>query len=340
MQFTDFCDYVCENIGEYLPEYNDVEAQIRDTTKNNGVELKSLCVRDENMNEYGSNIYLEYYYREYMEKVNIEHIMEEIAEEYRRSRDQIIDCGLEVEDFTEPDLDRIVVRVINYDRNRDMLENCPYIKYQDLAITFRQVGRVTERDMMSILVDNKMMAKLDMTPQELYHIAVENYNRTFPPALTSLGNVLSGLLGDMPDFMLDDTPEKNIYVLSNKQNINGATSMLVSSMMDKAAEELGENYYVLPSSTHEVLLVPESFAREVENLTSMVYEINRSVVNEMDFLSDTVYHYDAENRKLTMVNPPENLTKDLEETRSEELEISEEEREFDDLDEPPFKQGR
>ena len=340
MQFNDFCDYVKENIGDYLPECREVEAEIRDTTKNNGVELKSLCVRDEKLNEYGSNIYLEYYYREYMEKMSIESIMEEIAEEYRRSREQIIDSGLNVEDFTNPVPEKIVPRLVNCERNKEMLAGCPHINYQDLSITFRMVGHVTERDMMSVLVDNKMMKKMNTTPQELYHKSMENYRRIFPPTLVSLGSVLSGLLGGAPDFMMDNSPEKNIYVLSNKQNINGATSMLDSEMMEKAAMELGGSFYVLPSSTHEVLLVPESFAQDAKDLTSMVYEINRAVVNEMDFLSDTVYHYDAEERRLTMVNPPDSLTKDLEETRSEELGLDEEEISLDDLDDPPFKQGR
>ena len=340
MQFSDFCDYVCENIGEYLPEYQDVEAQLRNTTKNNGVELRSLCVRDENMNEYGSNIYLEYYYREYMEKMSIENIMEQIAEEYRRSRDQIMETGLRTEDFTEPDPEHIVPRLINYERNKEFLATVPHITYQDLAITFRMVGRVTERDMMSVAVDDKMMQKMNTTPQELYHKAMDNYRRIFPPMLSSLGSVLSGLLSGVPDFMTEESPEKNIYVLSNKQNINGATTLLDSEMMEQAAKELGGSYYVLPSSCHEVLLVGEGFANDPDGLIAMVYEINRAVVNEMDFLSDTVYHYDAETRTLTMVNPPESLTKDLEETRSEELKIGEEEKEFDDLDDPPFKPTR
>lgn len=340
MQFSDFCDYVCENISEYLPDCNDVEATLKDTKKNNGVELRSLCVRDEDLKEYGSNIYLEYYYREYMEKMNIESIMEEIAEEYRISRAKIFETGLNANDFTDPDLERIVPRLVNYDKNKDMLENCPYIKYQDLAITFRLVGRVTERDMMSVLVDNRMLDKIGMQPQELYHIALENYNRIFPPTFMSLGSVLSGLIGDMPDFMMDDEPEKSVYVLTNKQSINGATTMLSNDMMEQAAKELGGNFFVLPSSCHEVLLVPESFAREADDLASMVYEINRAVVDEMDFLSDTVYRYDAETRVLTMVNPPESLTKDLEETRSAELELYDEERKFDDLEDPPFKKSR
>ena len=88
---------------------------------------------------------------------------------------------------------------------------------------------------------------------------------------------------------------------------------------------------------HEVLLVPESFTQEAEDLASMVYEINRAVVNEMDFLSDTIYHYDAETRTLTMVNPPESLAKDLEESRSEEPDLEED---APDLDDPPFKVGR
>ncbi len=340
MQFSDFCDYVRENIGDYLPEYTDVEAELRNTTKNNGVELRSLCVRDENMNDYGSNIYLEYYYREYMEKMSIEKIMEEIAEEYRNSREKILETGLSVQDFTEPEVDRIVPRLVNYERNKEMLAKCPHIVYQDLAVTFRMVGRVTERDMMSVLVDDRMLAKLGKTPQELYHTAVENYNRVFPPTLVSLGSVLSGLLGGAPDFMMDDSPEKSIYVLSNQQNINGATTLLCNEMMDKAVQEIGGSFYVLPSSTHEVLLVPESFAQQAEDLASMVYEINRAVVNEMDFLSDTVYHYDAEARTLTMVNPPESLTKDLEESRSEDHSLEENAPDLDDPDDPPFKVGR
>lgn len=72
----------------------------------------------------------------------------------------------------------------------------------------------------------------------------------------------------------------------------------------------------------------------------MVYEINRAVVNEMDFLSDTVYHYDAETRTLTMVNPPESLTKDLEKSRSEEPDLEEDAPDLDDPDDPPFKVGR
>ena len=340
MQFSDFCDYVCENIGEYLPEYSDVEAQLRDTKKNNGVELRSLCVRDEDLNEYGSNIYLDYYYKEYMDKMSIEKVMEQIAEEYRRSRDQIKETGLHTEDFTEPDPEKIVPRLVNYERNKETLANVPYIMYQDLAVTFRMVGRVTERDMMSVAVDDKMLRKMGTTPQELYGKAVENYRKIFPPMLMSLGNVLSGLLGDMPDFMTDGSPEKNIYVLSNQQNINGATTLLDSKMMEQAAQELGGSFYVLPSSCHEVLLVPESFTQEAEDLASMVYEINRAVVNEMDFLSDTIYHYDAETRTLTMVNPPESLTKDLEESRSEEPDLEEDAPDLDDLDDPPFKVGR
>ena len=332
MQFNDFCDYVCENISEYLPECSGLDAEIRDTTKSNGVSLKSLCVRDDSFSEYGSNIYLDYYYKKYMDKMNIEKIMEDIAEEYRRSREQIKDRSLDLGKFTEPDLDRIVPRILNYEKNIDQLGNCPYIVYQDLVITFRLVGDVTARDMMSVLVDNKMMNKMGMTPQELFHPAMENYKREFPPMLTSLGTVLSSLIGDVPDFMMENTPEREIYVLSNKQNINGATTLLDDDTLERAAEELGGNYYILPSSVHECLLVPEGFANQIEDLTSMVHDINCAVVSDMDFLSDTVYHYDAMERKITMVNPPESLTRDLDETRSMDRDLEEELSLGDDLD--------
>ena len=68
---------------------------------------------------------------------------------------------------------------------------------------------------------------------------------------------------------------------------------------------IGEDFFIMPSSIHECILVPEREAMDKNGLAQLVYEVNREVLSETDFLSDTVYHYDGETREITMLNPPE-----------------------------------
>ena len=64
-------------------------------------------------------------------------------------------------------------------------------------------------------------------------------------------------------------------------------------IQDRIAKELKGDYYVLPSSKHEVILLPEEDAMPLEEMTELVQSVNRSEVSEEDFLSDKVQHYSA-----------------------------------------------
>ena len=337
MQFDEFCEFIKKNIGDYLPEYHELVVELRDTKKNNGVIFKSLCMRESIDASLGSNIYLEAYYKQYLDKLSIERIMQDIAEDYRNSRETIEKRGVNANFFDEPDPNKIVIKLVNYEKNKELLKECPYIRFQDLAVTFRAVCYSSESDLMSALVNERTMIGLNMTVDELYEKAKENYSREFPTSLRSLGSVIEGMMGDIPMPPLDTQPDRDVYVLSNTKCINGASTVLLDDALAEAEEKIGGSFYIIPSSVHETLLVPENGAVDPKDIAEMVYEVNRTVVSEEEVLSDTVYFYDAETKEISMVNPP----KTIEEKLQEELERDkEQDKEFDEMFPDPNRGGR
>lgn len=74
--------------------------------------------------------------------------------------------------------------------------------------------------------------------------------------------------------------------------------MLYPSLLEKIGEEWQESFYILPSSIHEVLLVPESKSPDIRDMRMAVYSINRSDVVKEEWLSDSVYYYNCEKNEV------------------------------------------
>ena len=89
-----------------------------------------------------------------------------------------------------------------------------------------------------------------------------------------------------------------MYIMTNKQNYYGAVNMLYQDVLKIVAEKLNANLYILPSSVHEVLIVPESSNTSAEELYQMVCKVNRTEVSVDDFLTDNVYYYNREKNTL------------------------------------------
>ena len=69
--------------------------------------------------------------------------------------------------------------------------------------------------------------------------------------------------------------------------------MFYSGVMDEIGEKLGSNIFVLPSSLHETIVVPDDGNMDFKALLAMVTEINATEVDTRDKLTDQVYHYDV-----------------------------------------------
>jgi hypothetical protein len=96
---------------------------------------------------------------------------------------------------------------------------------------------------------------------------------------------------------LDDI-HSGMYVLSNGQREFGASAIVNPRIQKICAQRFNENYYVLPSSIHEVILLPESMATSRKELDELVQEVNACCVSREEFLSDHAYYYSMEKERL------------------------------------------
>ena len=82
-------------------------------------------------------------------------------------------------------------------------------------------------------------------------------------------------------------------VLSNESGVNGAAVILYPDIPKYIFESIGKNYYILPSSIHEPLIVPEDEFINPSNLQAIVREVNEKHIEPEEFLSDNVYYFDG-----------------------------------------------
>ncbi|MDE6626688.1 MAG: hypothetical protein K2K56_10035 [Lachnospiraceae bacterium] len=325
MDYEEFLAYIKDNIGEYMNQYacrsdgsggkgetgnaGDVEggeyhAEIHQVIKNNGIALDGLIIRkDKEM--ISPNIYLNSFFENYQMGKPLAAIMEEIIYQYNLFKEEQNIRLADIWDFAAIKQD-IVLRLVNYDRNRELLKTCPHKRYLDLAVTFRMV---LDRDCMGIgsaLVTTDVFDYWDVSLDHLYKLALENTMKEFPWRMDSLATVITEcmkrqlpeekLMEMREDFKLLENTENEVsmYVLSNEAGMNGATCILYDAVLRNFAKAQGCNVYILPSSIHEVLLVPENVETDAVTLEEMVSDANHSAVGLIDLLSDHVYYYDRE----------------------------------------------
>ena len=142
--------------------------------------------------------------------------------------------------------------------------------------------------MMSILIRNEQLKMWGIEEEELFTKADSNTPKCFPGHLRTI----SDMVNDLCD--LDITDDVNMYVLTNEKKMYGAATMLYPDMLREAYNRMGGDFYILPSSVHELVLVPKDMTVDAKGLLEMVTQINRSEVCEEEVLADSVYYYNGE----------------------------------------------
>lgn len=291
MEFKQFVDLIVERIPEYLLQYDIEKIHIEEVSKNNGIKCTGMVIILKG-EAVSPNIYLDYYFMQYKRGVALEAIFDMISGEYKSAREEM--KFVKFPTMEEKDAkERIFIKLVNYERNEKILEDCPYIPFLDLAITFRYLANKDENGIASALIHNKDMERWEMNTEELYLVAKENTRRIFPPSLRRLEERLKE---EIPS--CDDIFDIGLYVLTNEQGINGAAYMIDKDIIDGFAEERKSSLFILPSSIHEVLLLPVGEGMRKEDLEELVKDVNKYVVSEMDFLSNHVYYYDISKKSI------------------------------------------
>ena len=291
----EFCECVCDHVRGILGE--EYEIAMKTVRKNNNIMMDGMLIRHRD-SSVAPTVYLNPYYEQYAEGRTILHIAEEVADVYQRNRNP-----WEVEpsfDFSEI-RDKILFRVVNLELNREELTHMPHVEIGDFAVGFQWVVDTDDRRLGSVRITDEQAEAWGVTTDELTELAVANTLRDAPPVLRSIEDVLREILSEHGGTYAGLTSsevesscaerEFPMYVLTNSNSHMGASAILSLPFLDSFREKIGEDFWILPSSIHEVILVPVSCVDNRERLTAMVREINETQVPPQEVLSDEVYSF-------------------------------------------------
>ena len=317
----EFCQKLHREISGKLGDT--VTVELKEIIKNNGVRFHGLVFSGENGN-IAPTIYLEGYYPEYRNGKALSEIREEILQLYEgvKNRQQIDIRFFENYDVVQTG---ICFKLINRARNEELLKRVPSIPYLDLAIVFFYYYRNELLGDGTILIHNSHMKAWGVTVTELYERALYNTERLFAPELLRMEQLLkeelleeihlqeeiqlqeekqqtqrTGIWEEEKDMEGQESVAGSMLVLTNRQRQYGAASILYTQYLQLLAVKLNRNFFILPSSVHEVILLPDC-GLEREPLKQMVEEVNETQVAAEEVLSDSVYYYDREKKAVQVI---------------------------------------
>lgn len=291
MEFTNFTTLVQREVEKRAGE--NYRVKLNDVMKNNGVVLRGITLMQDDSN-ISPTIYLNPYYDAYENgDTTLGTVIDEVIDTYERNK---INRSIDMKFFLnyETVRSRIIFKLINTEKNRELLRDVPYIPFHDLSIVFQCLVSEERFGNASILIHNVHLQLWKVNARELYECALENTPLLQGYELVDMNTVLEEMkaLGGIDDEEIEDMQQEvPMYVLSNKSRINGASCILYKDILKDFAMVVDKDLYVLPSSIHEVILLPSDGTQESEQLKEMVREINQSQVEKEEVLSDSVYYY-------------------------------------------------
>ena len=316
-----FAEGVAKQIKAYLPpEYESVTCSVKEQNKTNSVLQVGIQV-DKPGHAASPIVYMESFYNEVRSEEPMDKIMRNIAEVIQDALDgPALDQSIRIEEF-ESVKDYLSVMVVNTAENRKLLEQVPHKEVADLSLLCYADLPVDQGSYNATFkITEQMLQKWNVDREELFQIASENIIPANTPVLQNLEEVTRQILigGAPPENLLKkeidfSNQEAMMLVLTNEKKNFGAAMMFEPQVMDKLSQSFPEGFYILPSSLHEVLILPDRGGISPKELGAMVREVNQSQVEKMEQLSDRVYRYDKEKQKIVEV--PESIERGKEMSR-------------------------
>ena len=291
LDYQQFEDLLVDYLRKLSPE---AEIVVTDVRKNNDVKLRGVSIKKEE-ESISPTVYLQGYYRYYSEETceeDIEIIANKILE--------LIECGRKerelfsnVEKLTDFDevANNIFYTVVNIDKNRELLKEVPHRIVLDLAVVYKIHVNMKDGTTGSVQIKNDLLKHWNTSEKELFHLAEQNTERMFGTVFKGMGEMLIELSKNtIPDYLLQPMEEENgMFVSTNTTKTFGAVNVFLNDgFRAKIQDKIGD-FYILPSSIHETIIVKHDNSIRAKALKDMVHEVNRTELDPMEYLSDNVY---------------------------------------------------
>lgn len=298
MEYKEFVEYIKMNAGYIAGEGGNIT--INHVIKNNGCEMDGLVIMEKGK-DIAPTIYLDSFYELYTNGENIKNIIRQIEVIYEQNMNNVT-FDVNILKHFDTIKDKIVYKVVNYRSNEKLLEQVPHKRILDLAVVFyclldNEYGRSA-----TALIYNNNLKNWNVTIDDVYKAALKNTPDLLHSKISSMAALFEkcGVNVDGEEVDLKDYVPSDMYVLTNESKLNGAACILYENVLYDFAQKLGADLYILPSSVHEVILLPKLSMFEKDELVNMVKEVNTEGVAADEVLSDHVYEYNRTERLITM----------------------------------------
>ena len=185
-------------------------------------------------------------------------------------------------------MSQLRIALVPTEAHRELLKTAVHKEVEDLSMIVHAFVPQSEGITKNLVVTANALNAMEIDREQFMKDAIAASEKNYPAGMARLSSFLR----------VEEGAATDLYVASMPDMANGAGVILYPHFMGKAAQELGGDFYVIPSSVHEVLLLKDDGAIALEDIKEIVRSVNRSEVSHEDFLSDNVYHFDASQRKL------------------------------------------
>ena len=300
MNFEEFKKQFIDDIKKQLDE-NGVVASVEthEVSKLNE-SYEAITVTPEGSN-VGVNVNMDRFFETLENGTDYESVVDRAVEIIQKGIEER--PAVDVASLTDYDQmkDKLVMEVVSIEANQDLLANVPHKEMEDMAVVYRFVLDSNDDGRATILATNSIITAMGVTPEQLHADAMENAPELKPVVIRGMSEVMAEIMGMSPEDlemmgMPTNPADEQMFVATVPDKIHGAGVIAYQDFMDQAAERAGGDFFILPSSIHELLIIPDNGNMGFEQLQDMVREVNATQVSPEEKLTDSVYHYDTKDK--------------------------------------------
>lgn len=266
--------------------------------KNNGVEFQAIIVRM--LGDVASSLV---YVDKYLDDIEngymtIAEVAKAVFRIYENNKNPNLEIDISKLMNKQYILDHVEYQIVNSERNAEKLHGVPSRKIVDLAALYRTVVSDDDNGTVSYVVSNETIVIAGISIEELDEAAARNTEK--------IGFVVQSMAEEMAEMIGMSEAEEmaeamsggyQMFVLSNTRKSNGANIILYGKELAALAERIDDDFFILPSSIHELIAIPASQV-EADALKQMVRDVNDVAVSEEEVLGYEVYRYCRETGKV------------------------------------------
>lgn len=284
-------DYLVKDLREYLPgppgDYYIVE--VRSVIKENNQKETGVSVT-ETSGRHSFMLYLDdiiegckTYYGEKIEdlkEMDFERISSIAEGKVEQAFEKLQNLEMETIVSYAKIAQKIRLCICEPRLNTEMLKNLVY----DIKGDFAQYYMI-HLDSLNVKVSKSMLKMWDVPKKSLYKRALENMEQE-----VKFTKCIEELHPGVDEVEADNI---QLYILSNQNHDNGAAVIMHPKVQCMVAEKMKGDYYVMPVSRHHLMVLPDSCAMSLDDITAHLKWNNTYQIPRQDYLSDQIQHYSA-----------------------------------------------